>query len=73
MSKSLFSKSNDDEGSCSICMHGRPSNDGSKVLCCKKGVVDSSYHCRKYKYDPLKRVPHRTPTLPHYDSSDFSL
>jgi len=71
MAKSLFSKSSD--CMCAICAYGRPANDSSKILCRKKGVVDASFHCGRYKYDPLKRVPHHAPTLPHYDSSDFKL
>jgi hypothetical protein len=73
MKKSLFSRDSGDDGTCSICVHGRQSNDETKVLCTKKGVVDASYHCRKYKYDPLKRVPHHAPTLPHFDKDDFSI
>ena len=30
------------------------------------------YACRKYRYDPLRRVPHRQ-SLPHFDPRDFSL
>ena len=25
------------------------------VLCKKHGPVDGAYHCRRFKYDPLKR------------------
>jgi hypothetical protein len=71
MAKSLFTENTD--CSCAICAHGRPANDGSMVLCQKKGIVDSSFCCRKYKYDPLKRVPFHAPTLPSFDSSDFTL
>lgn len=69
--KSLFSKTKD--GNCSICMHGRPANDSTKILCKKKGVVDASFCCRSYKYDPLKRVPSHAPVLPEFDKSDFEL
>ncbi|HEX2937348.1 MAG TPA: hypothetical protein VHO66_00315 [Ruminiclostridium sp.] len=69
--KSLFS--NKDDGSCAICAHGRAANDGIKILCQKKGIVDASFCCRRYKYDPLKRVPHHAPALPKFDKSDFEL
>lgn len=71
MASSLFTHK--DEGRCEICIHGKTANDPTKVLCCKKGVVDASTHCHRYKYDPLKRVPHHAPLLPTFDSSDFKL
>lgn len=72
MSKSLFS--NQDESRCEWCAHGHPANnDETKILCRHKGIVDSAFHCRKYKYDPLKRVPKHAPKLPEFDSNDFSL
>jgi hypothetical protein len=71
MAKCLFSTSL--EGRCAWCINGHPANDSTKILCNRKGIVDSSFFCRKYKYDPLKRVPISPPTLPQFDSSDFSL
>jgi hypothetical protein len=71
MAKSLFSKNED--CCCGICVYGHPASDPSKVLCRKKGVVDASSRCRRYKYDPLKRVPRHAPELPHFDSGDFTL
>lgn len=71
MKKSLFSDKI--EPSCEICARGKPSNDNSKILCQKKGIVDSCFHCRAFKYDPLKRVPHHMPPLPTFDKDDFKL
>ncbi len=28
-----------------------------QVLCPHKGIVDAGYHCRKFRYTPLKRNP----------------
>ena len=42
------------------------------VLCKNRGVVSPYFACRKFRYDPLLRVPHRQ-ELPHYDPKDFSL
>ena len=39
---------------------------------CAKTVVSPYFACRKFRYDPLLRVPHRQ-ELPHYDPKDFSL
>lgn len=71
MAKSLFFGGG--ERCCADCVHGRPANDTTRVLCRKKGVVDPTFRCRRYRYDPLKRVPHSSPKLPHFDSGDFSL
>lgn len=71
MSKDLFSKCS--EGRCAWCMRGRPANDDTKILCERKGIVDSTYCCKKFKYDPLKRVPMPRPELPQFNNDDFSL
>ncbi len=34
--------------------------DGSTCLCDKKGVVPFDFSCRKYMYDPTKRIPPRS-------------
>ena len=41
--------------------------------CQHRGVVAPYDSCRKYRYDPLRRVPSRQPVLPQYDQSDFEL
>ena len=58
---------------CRLCAHGRMSADGEVVLCLLKGVTDPGDRCRKFDYDPLRRVPFRQPSLPTYSSADFSL
>ncbi len=45
------------EPKCEYCEHGKRSSDGDKVLCTKKGMVDAGYHCPKFTYSPLKRIP----------------
>ena len=37
------------------------------VLCAKKGVVSPSHVCRRFEYDPMKRIPKRTPDIPTLD------
>ena len=34
-------------------------------------MVAAVCNCKKFKYDPLKRVPHRSPALPDYEDSEF--
>ena len=45
------------EPRCEYCDFGKRSSDGDKVLCTKKGMVDASFHCPKFVYSPLKRIP----------------
>lgn len=42
---------------CDYCQFGRRARDGNKVLCEKRGLVDSNYSCNKFIYSPLKRIP----------------
>ena len=51
---SLFDKKIDPR--CGYCQRGTPLDDG-KVMCVKKGIVAASGSCRRFRYDPLKRVP----------------
>jgi hypothetical protein len=46
-----------------------------QVLCAKKGVVSISSKCRKFKYDPCKRVPKKSRALDfeQYNEYDYSL
>lgn len=44
---------------CSYCVYGRESLFSGEILCSKRGVTSVRDSCRKYKYDPLKRVPER--------------
>lgn len=42
---------------CQYCELAQPLADEETMLCQKKGVVNSGYVCRKFKYDLLKRTP----------------
>ena len=63
----------DQKKCCGLCATGRESSDGKLVFCEKKGVVDRNDYCRRYKYDPLKRVPERIKISDNYNPEDFSL
>ena len=39
------------------------------MICQKYGVVPAGHHCRKFRYDPLKRVPSR-PNVKRFDQLD---
>lgn len=57
---------------CSYCIYGTPASDRKMIFCRQRGVVSPYYYCRKFKYDPLMRVPRRQ-ELPQLDPSDFTL
>jgi len=60
--------------SCNYCSNGTALNDGT-VLCMRKGIVSRDSGCRKFKYDPCKRIPPKpkAPNFAKYDSEDFTL
>ena len=60
--------------SCSTCMFGTKFAD-QQILCTKCGVVAESYACRKYRYDPCKRIPPaiKAPDFLKYKDEDFNL
>lgn len=62
------------ERSCMYCIHGVKLDD-SAVLCAKKGIRLDATPCRKFKYDPCKRVPTKAKALDFgkYDEQDYSL
>ena len=60
--------------SCSYCAFGAQI-DEEQVLCMKKGVVPVVGKCRKFRYDPCKRIPPKAKALDfaRYDEQDYSL
>ncbi len=59
---------------CSLCAYCTKLNDES-ALCIKKGVVNLNGKCRKFSYDPTKRIPlkAKAPDFSKYSDEDFSL
>ena len=60
--------------SCAYCAYGTKL-DEEQVLCIKKGIVSLDGKCRKFSYDPYKRIPVKAKALDFekYDQEDFSL
>lgn len=58
---------------CSNCLYGRTPLDNRSVLCEKKGEVDPEGSCRRYKYDPLKRIPAKPILDTDYSPEDFQI
>lgn len=62
------------ERSCSYCLYGANLGDGM-ILCAKKGLKSVEDKCRRFKYDPCKRIPPKAKALDfsRYDKEDYSL
>lgn len=60
--------------SCSYCKYGAKLDD-NLVLCTKRGMVSLDGKCRKFSYDPCKRIPlkPKAPDFEKYNSEDYSL
>lgn len=60
--------------SCAYCANGTKIDD-EQVLCLKKGVVAACGECRKFRYDPCKRIPSKPSAVDFrkYDAEDYSL
>ena len=59
---------------CAYCQRGTPLED-DQVMCVKKGIVSASGSCRRFRYDPLTRVPPRpiAASFGHLRDEDFTL
>ena len=57
--------------SCMWCEHGVKSEYSNEIFCKKRGVVGLDNVCRKYRYDPLKRVPQNQEISKEFKSDDF--
>lgn len=60
--------------SCRYCNKATILND-TQVLCVKRGIISIDNSCRKFSYDPCKRIPPKSkaPDLSKYDTEDFTL
>lgn len=60
--------------SCAYCAYS-VKLDEDQILCSKRGTMPVTGKCRKFEYDPCKRIPPRPKALnfDKYDSEDFSL
>ena len=60
--------------SCMYCIHSAKYSE-EQMLCAKRGVVSMDSQCRRFRYDPFKRIPARPKALDlkKYEEDDFSL
>ena len=59
------------DSTCAFCENASGIYDEDSMICKTKGVVSKLYSCRKFIYDPLKRVPPRTVSAPKLDYIDI--
>lgn len=58
---------------CKYCENATVISDDDYILCSRHGIVSKQYHCKKYAYDPLKRVPKQMPPMPRLSEEDLLL
>ena len=63
----MFSK--DIEKICAYCEYGTKLHN-NHILCKKKGIVSENSKCRKFLYDPTKRIPKKRPPLPKLEITE---
>lgn len=61
------------EAKCEYCRYVHIPEDRSIALCSKKGFVDFSDSCKKFRYDPLKRIPKKTVLNTDFSYEDFNI
>ncbi|MGN0468390.1 MAG: hypothetical protein ACI4GY_06680 [Acutalibacteraceae bacterium] len=61
------------EPKCEYCQRAFLSKETGALYCEKKGVVESDDSCKKFKYDPLKRVPRKIKISCDFDEDDFKI
>ncbi|MCL2014312.1 MAG: hypothetical protein FWG69_04915 [Oscillospiraceae bacterium] len=63
----------DVEPACGVCELSIKTDSGTAIFCKRHGLVSETASCKKFKYDPVKRIPVPSMPLPIYDEEDFSL
>ena len=60
--------------SCTICLYAANLSE-DRFLCSKRGVVGAEDACRKFRYDPCKRIPPcvKAPDFEKFKDEDFKL
>ncbi len=61
------------EPACCYCELGSLAHDKKMILCIKRGITSPYYHCRKFIYAPLKRIPKQKPKMREYSFEEFKL
>lgn len=56
---------------CLYCENATIITDDENVLCSRYGIVNKEFRCKKFAYDPLKRVPRPIPPMPKLSEDDL--
>ena len=56
---------------CAYCENASGIYDEDSMICKSKGVVSKAYSCRKFIYDPLKRIPPKAVKAPKLEFVDI--
>lgn len=56
---------------CLFCENASLLPGGNDVLCKHRGIVSEDHSCRKFTYDPLKRVPAPKLEMPTLSEDDL--
>ena len=57
---------------CEYCEHGSKTSDGQMILCMRNGVVAPFFHCKRFSYSPLLRIPKKPQPMPKFEAKDFT-
>ena len=55
---------------CKYCENASTLSDGDVMLCGRFGIVKASHKCRRFRYDPMKRIPRRIEEEPKLEFVD---
>ncbi len=56
---------------CAFCEKATGIYDEDTMICKSRGIVSKAYSCRKFIYDPLKRVPPKAVSAPKLEYVDI--
>ncbi len=57
---------------CAFCEKAAPLFDEDTSLCEINGIVPKGYTCKKFSYDPLKRIPPKAQEMPTLEFIDIN-
>lgn len=61
------------EPRCEYCVYASVPGDREEALCLKEGIMEPHNSCKKFKYDPLKRIPRKITFHSDFTEDDFKL
>jgi len=61
------------EPACMYCKFGKRNGEAERVFCQKKGIVNAYNSCKKFEYDPLKRIPKKAVFSVDLSQEDFEI